>query len=132
MMVNDPVADMLTRIRNACTAGHTTVEIPTSKLKVRIAEILVDEGFVASHTVREGTPRSSLVIELKYEGYGQPVIRELKRISKPGMRRYLRSGDIPKVRNGLGVMILSTSHGVMTDRKAREANVGGEPLCTIA
>ena len=107
-------------------------KLPTSKLKVRIAEILVDEGFVASQVVREGTPRSSLVIELKYEGYGQPVIRELKRISKPGLRRYLRSSDIPKVRNGLGVMILSTSHGVMTDRKAREANVGGEPLCTIA
>lgn len=132
MMVNDPVADMLTRIRNACTAGHMTVEIPTSKLKVRIAEILVDEGFIASHTLRDGSPRSTLVLELKYEGYGQPVIRELKRISKPGLRRYVRSGDIPKVRNGLGVMILSTSHGVMTDRKAREANVGGEPLCTIS
>lgn len=130
MSMQDPLSDMLTRIRNAQMAGKPRVEMPGSKLKAAVAEVLKQEGYVADFaaTTEAGKPRLS--IELKYY-QGKPVIAEIDRVSRPGLRNYSGKGDLPTVRSGLGVAIVSTSKGVMTDRAARAAGVGGEVLCTV-
>jgi len=128
--MQDPLSDMLTRVRNAQMAGKTSVAMPGSKLKAAVAQVLKDEGYVADYaaSVEDGKPRLS--IELKYHD-GKPVIAEIDRISRPGLRKYSGKGELPTVRAGLGVAIISTSQGVMTDRAARAAGVGGEVLCTV-
>ena len=131
MSMTDPIADMLTRIRNAQMVGQVDVSMPCSKLKMSIAQVLKDEGYVEDYAVRDNGPKKELRIGLKYYA-GQPVIERLERVSKPGLRVYKGRDDIPKVMNGLGVAILSTSRGVMTDRKARADGVGGEVLCIVA
>jgi small subunit ribosomal protein S8 len=130
MSMQDPLADMLTRIRNAQRAGKPTVAMPSSKLKVAVANVLVQEGYIAAQHIVEVDGKASLHIDLKYF-QGKPVIAEIDRISSPGLRAYKGKGDLPKVRNGLGVAIVSTSKGLMTDRAARQAGVGGEVLCTV-
>ena len=132
-MVTDSIADMLTRIRNACRVRHERVDVPSSGLKLRIAEILKQEGFVKDFRVLKKGNAGHPVIELKisYDGKNVPVITDLQRVSRPGLRKYMQASDIPRVRNGLGILILSTSQGVMTDRNARKANVGGEALCEV-
>jgi small subunit ribosomal protein S8 len=131
MSMSDPISDMLTRIRNAQMVGHTEVSMPASKLKTSIAQVLKDEGYIEDFALRDTGPKKELRIGLKYYA-GQPVIERLERVSKPGLRVYKGRDDIPKVMNGLGVAILSTSRGVMTDRKARADGVGGEILCIVA
>lgn len=131
MSMTDPIADMLTRIRNAQMVGHAEVRMPCSKLKVSIAKVLKDEGYIEDFAVREASSMKELHIGLKYYA-GRPVIEKLERVSKPGLRVYKGRNDIPRVMNGLGVAILSTSRGVMTDRKARADGVGGEVLCIVA
>jgi small subunit ribosomal protein S8 len=131
MSMSDPVADMLVRIRNAQTVGHTDVSMPASRLKASIAKVLKDEGYIEDFAVRDEGVKKELRIGLKYYA-GKPVIERLERISKPGLRVYKGRDDIPRVMNGLGVAILSTSRGVMTDRKARADGVGGEVLCIVA
>ncbi|APX12507.1 30S ribosomal protein S8 [Tateyamaria omphalii] len=129
--MNDPIGDMLTRIRNSQMRGKSVVETPASKLRERVLEVLADEGYIRGFektTGENGHP--AIEISLKYYE-GEPVIRELKRVSKPGRRVYMGVNDIPQVRQGLGVSIVSTSKGVMSDANARQANVGGEVLCTI-
>jgi small subunit ribosomal protein S8 len=129
--MSDPIADMLIRIRNAQLVGHAEVSMPASKLKASIAQVLKDEGYIEDFALREDGVRTQLRIGLKYYA-GRPVIERLERVSKPGLRVYRGRNDIPKVMNGLGVAILSTSRGVMTDRKARADGVGGEVLCIVA
>ncbi|MEQ4338027.1 30S ribosomal protein S8 [Pseudomonas syringae] len=129
MSMQDPLADMLTRIRNAQMAEKPVVSMPSSTLKVAVAKVLKDEGYFAGYQISSEV-KSSLSIELKYFE-GRPVIEEVKRVSRPGLRQYKSSDDLPKVRGGLGVSIVSTSKGVMTDRAARAAGVGGEVLCTV-
>ena len=130
MVVTDPIADMLTRIRNALTAKHSDVKIPTSKVKSAIADILLEEGYIASvEKVDEGV-NSYLNITLKY-GAGKSVINGLKRVSKPGLRVYANCEELPQVLGGLGIAIISTSKGIMTDKQARNANVGGEVMAYI-
>ena len=131
MSMSDPIADMLIRIRNAQMVGHTEVAMPASKLKVSIAQVLKDEGYIEDFALRDEGPKKELRIALKYYA-GRPVIERLERVSKPGLRVYRGRDDIPRVMNGLGVAILSTSRGVMTDRKARADGVGGEVLCIVA
>ena len=134
MSMHDPIADMLTRIRNAQLVGHTEVSMPASGLKSAIAKVLKDEGYIEDFAVREKSgdaAKKELAIALKYYA-GRPVIERIERVSKPGLRVYKGRNDIPKVMNGLGVAILSTSRGVMTDRKARADGVGGEVLCIVA
>ncbi len=131
MSMSDPVADMLTRIRNAQLSEKQSVAIPASKLKTAIAKVLKDEGYIEDFAVRENEGKSLLEISLKYYA-GRPVIEKIERISRPGLRMYKPSRDIPKVMNGLGIAIVSTSKGVMTDRKARGLGVGGEVLCIVA
>jgi small subunit ribosomal protein S8 len=131
MSMTDPIADMLTRIRNAQMVGQVEVSMPHSKLKLSIAQVLKDEGYIEDFAVREEGIKRELRIGLKYYA-GRPVIERLERVSKPGLRVYKGRDDIPRVMNGLGVAILSTSHGVMTDRKARATGVGGEVLCFVA
>jgi small subunit ribosomal protein S8 len=137
MSMSDPISDMLTRIRNAQLVGHSEVSMPASRLKASIAQVLKDEGYIEDFAVREkggeknGGAKKELAIGLKYYA-GRPVIERLERVSKPGLRVYKGRNDIPKVLNGLGVAILSTSRGVMTDRKARADGVGGEVLCIVA
>ncbi len=131
MVVTDPIADMLTRIRNAITAKHDEVEIPTSKTKVAIAEILQQEGYVASYEVIEKELQNTIKVVLKYGHKGEKVITGLKRISKPGLRVYAKSSELPKVLNGLGIAIVSTSKGIMTDKHARANNLGGEVLAFV-
>jgi small subunit ribosomal protein S8 len=131
MSMSDPVADMLTRIRNGQLAQKTSVTMPSSKLKVAIAQVLKDEGYIDQYTVQEQDNKPTLEIDLKYYG-GRPVIERLERVSRPGLRVYKPARDIPNVMNGLGVMIVSTSKGVMTDRKAKASGVGGELLCIVA
>ena len=131
MSMSDPIADMLTRIRNAQMVGHSEVVIPSSRLKASIAQVLKDEGYVDDFAVRDRDGNAELAINLKYYA-GRPVIEHLERISKPGLRVYKGRNDIPRVMNGLGIAILSTSRGVMTDRKARDTGVGGEVLCIVA
>lgn len=131
MAMSDPIADMLTRIRNAQLAEKASVSMPSSKVKVAIAAVLKEEGYVEKFTVNPGEGKPVLDIELKYYA-GRPVIERIERISKPGLRIYKGSEDIPRVMNGLGVAIVSTPKGVMTDRKARASKVGGEVLCIVA
>ncbi|NOU01819.1 MAG: 30S ribosomal protein S8 [Gallionella sp.] len=131
MSMSDPISDMLTRIRNAQMAEKKSVVMPSSKLKVAIAEVLKDEGYVDGFSVIAMGGKSTLEIGLKYYG-GRPVIESIQRISRPGLRVYKGSEDIPKVMNGLGIAIVSTSKGLMTDRKARANGIGGEVLCVVA
>jgi small subunit ribosomal protein S8 len=130
-MVTDPISDMLTRIRNASLVRHRRVSVPYSKLKEAVAKILVDEGFISGYSVTDETPQPNLVLGMKYTGKGNPVITGLERVSKPGRRVYLGYRDIPWVRSGLGVAIVSTPNGVMTGRQARREQVGGEILCNV-
>ena len=130
MVVTDPIADMLTRIRNALTAKHETVEIPASNMKKAIAEILLNEGYISNVEIKEDGVQGSIVVTLKYSKDGN-VITGLKRISKPGLRVYAKSNEIPTVLNGLGTAILSTSMGIMTDKQARANNLGGEVLAFV-
>ncbi len=129
--MTDPIADMLTRIRNALMVNKETVEVPSSKMKKAIAEIMLAEGYVSDVKFVEDGLSGKLVITLKYAGKRQPVINGLQRISKPGLRTYANVESMPKVMDGLGVAILSTNKGVMTDKQAKAANVGGEVLCYI-
>ncbi|MFC3606912.1 30S ribosomal protein S8 [Stutzerimonas tarimensis] len=129
MSMQDPLADMLTRIRNAQMAEKTVVSMPSSKLKVAVASVLESEGYIGGYQV-SSDDKPQLSIELKYFE-GRPVIEELKRVSRPGLRQYKSVDQLPKVRGGLGVSIVSTNKGVMTDRGARAAGVGGEVLCTV-
>ena len=131
MSMTDPIADMLTRIRNAQTAEKTSVLMPSSRLKVAIATVLKEEGYIDDFAVRENEGKPVLDISLKYYA-GEPVIEKIERISRPGLRVYKGCTDIPKVMNGLGIAIVSTPKGVMTDRKARATGVGGEVLCIVA
>lgn len=131
MSVNDPIADMLTRIRNACMVRHTTVSMPSSKMKVAIAEILKREGFIRDFQIQDGQPFNTILITLKYTSDRRPVITGLKRVSKPGLRIYTGRADIPRVRNGLGLSILSTPKGVMAGHEAWQEHVGGEVLCYV-
>lgn len=131
-MVTDPIADYLTRIRNANSAGHRVVEIPASNLKKEITKILFDQGYILSYKFEENTTQGSIKIALKYDkATKEPVIRKIQRISKPGLRKYTGSDDLPRVLNGLGIAVVSTSHGVMTSKQAREQKVGGEVLCYV-
>lgn len=130
-MVNDPIADMLTRIRNASMVKQKQVVMPNSKIKVSIAEILREEGFIDAFAVTDDKPQGKLVLRLKYTPQGRPVITGLERVSKPGRRFYSGSKDIPWVRSGLGINIISTPKGLMTGRKARRDKLGGEILCNV-
>ena len=130
--MTDPIADMLTRIRNALTAKHETVEVPASKIKVAIAEILVKEGYVKGFEVVDGTVQNNIVITLKYAPVkGQKVVTGLKRVSTPGLRVYAGVDNLPKVLNGMGIEILSTSKGILTDKEAKAQHVGGEVLAYV-
>lgn len=132
MSMTDPIADMLTRIRNACGAKHRRVDMPLSKLKVEIAKILKENSFIQDYkTLETEDGKQTLRVVLKYAQSGQPVIRELRRVSTPGLRKYVGCSDIPRVRNGLGMAILSTSQGVMSDRQARQSRTGGELLALV-
>ena len=131
MQISDSIADMLTRIRNANSAKHDTVQIPASNIKKAIAQILVDEGYIKSFKVIEDGKQGVIEIALKYGPNKSQVITGLRRVSKPGLRIYSNCEDMPKVQNGLGIVILSTSKGIMTDKDARKANVGGEVLAYI-
>jgi small subunit ribosomal protein S8 len=129
MSMQDPVADMLTRIRNAQMVGKASVVMPSSKLKKSVAQVLKDEGYISGFSSTDDV-KSQLTIELKYFE-GKPVIVQMDRVSRPGLRSYVNKSDLPSVRGGLGIAIVSTSKGVMTDRAARAAGVGGEVLCTV-
>ena len=131
MQITDPVADMLTRIRNASTAKHDTVDVPASNLKKAIAQILLDEGYIKSYEVVDNGNQGNIHITLKYLGKKQSAISGLKRVSKPGLRIYAGTEELPKVLKGLGIAIVSTSKGVMTDKKARELHIGGEVLAFV-
>ena len=131
-MNTDPIADYLTRIRNANSAGHKVVSIPASNLKKEITKILFDQGYILSYKFEDNSTQGSIKIALKYDSYTkEPVIKKLERISKPGLRKYSDSESLPRVLNGLGIAILSTSKGVMTNTKAKELGIGGEVLCYI-
>ena len=132
MAMTDPIADMLTRIRNGLQAGHETVEIPASKMKIEIARILKQEGFINNYSVAgDSAKEKTITVELKYGPDKQKVITGLKRISKPGLRVYAKGDNVPRVLNGLGVAIISTSKGLMSDRDARKANLGGEVVAYV-
>ena len=131
MQITDPVADMLTRIRNASTARHETVDVPASNLKKSIAQILLDEGYIKSFTVEDDGTQGVIHITLKYLGNKEKVITGLRRVSKPGLRRYAGADELPQVLRGLGIAIISTSQGVMTDKAARAAHIGGEVLAFV-
>ena len=131
MSMTDPISDMLTRIRNAQAGGKTSVAIPSSKVKNAIAQVLADEGYIDGFVVKPNDGKPQMEIALRYYA-GQPVIERIERVSRPGLRVYRGASDIPKVMNGLGVAIVSTPRGVMTDRKARASGVGGEVLCIVA
>lgn len=131
-MITDPIADFLTRIRNAQMAGHKVVDIPSSNLKKKITEILFDQGYIANYRFDDNTNYQGLIkIALKYDKFKIPAIKKLTRISKPGLRKYVNSESVPRVINGLGIAILSTSKGVITNKKARELKIGGEVLCHV-
>ena len=131
MQISDVIADMLTRIRNANDAKHETVDVPASNLKKSIAQILLDEGYIKDYKVTDDGKQGIMTITLKYGEGKQKIIQGIKRVSKPGLRIYAASQDIPKVRNGLGIAIVSTSRGIMTDKAARKENVGGEVLAFV-
>ncbi|MBI4821549.1 MAG: 30S ribosomal protein S8 [Deltaproteobacteria bacterium] len=130
-VITDPIADMLTRIRNGINARHMRVPMPLSNMKVRIAEVLKEEGFIEDFEVDRAAVPAKLTVQLKYDTNREPVITGIKRISKPGVRSYVGKAQIPVVRNGLGIAIISTSQGVVTDREARRRNLGGELVCTV-
>ncbi len=131
MMVNDPLGDFLTRIRNAVMVRHERLTLPSSRLKAEVAKTLKEEGYIADFVVHEKHPQNELTVILKYGPEKQPVITGIARVSKPGLRRYVGVGKIPRVKNGMGIAILSTSRGIMADGQARKAKVGGELLCTV-
>ncbi|SIN71713.1 SSU ribosomal protein S8P [Sulfurivirga caldicuralii] len=131
MSMSDPIADMLTRIRNAQMANHETVVVPSSKLKRALLDVLSAEGYINGYEVKDNGGKPELVINLKYY-QGKPVIAEVKRVSRPGLRVYKKKDELPKVMGGLGIAIVSTSKGVMTDHQARKAGLGGEVVCTVA
>ena len=131
-MYTDPIAGYLTRIRNANSAGHRVVEIPASKLKKEITKILFDQGFILSYKFDDSTVQGTIKIALKYDKVTkEPVIRHIERASRPGLRKYAGADNLPRVLNGLGIAIISTSQGVMTGKKARELNIGGEVICYV-
>ena len=131
MVMTDPIADMLTRIRNANNAGHLNVEIPSSNIKKSIAEILLQEGYIKAFDIKDDGKQGILTVNLKYLDDKQKVIRGIKRISKPGLRIYANKDELPRVLNGLGIAIISTSNGIMTDKAARKNGVGGEVICYV-
>ncbi len=131
MTMTDPIADMLTRIRNANVAGHKTVEIPASKMKKAIAEILKEEGYITDYEVIEDGKQGTIKVTMKYAAGKERVISGLKKISKPGLKVYAKKDDVPKVLGGLGIAIISTSSGIITDKKARALGVGGEVICYV-
>ena len=130
-MATDPIADMLTRIRNANTVGHETVEIPSSKLKIELAKVLKSEGFISDYSIKNDGKFDVLVVTLKYDMVNKPVISKLQRVSRPGLRTYSKAKNLPKVLGGMGVAIVSTPKGLLTDRKARKENIGGEVICYV-
>jgi small subunit ribosomal protein S8 len=131
-MFTDPIADYLTRIRNASSAGHRVVEVPASNLKKEVTKILFDQGYILSYKFEEDKVQGKIKIALKYNKHTkEPVIKKIQRISTPGLRKYANSNDMPRVLNGLGIAIVSTSHGVMTSKQAKKENVGGEVLCYV-
>ncbi|WEJ63019.1 30S ribosomal protein S8 [Thiomicrorhabdus lithotrophica] len=131
MSMSDPIADMLTRIRNGQMAGHASVVMPSSKLKAAVAKLLTDEGFVSTFSINENEGKAELSVDLKYFD-GKPVIEMIKRVSRPGLRVYKNKDELPKVIGGLGIAVISTSKGIMTDRDARQAGIGGEVICYVA
>lgn len=131
MGMTDPIADLLTRIRNASAVRHEKVAVPASNLKLRIVNLLREEGFIRNFKIVKENPQDQIVIYLKYTPENSPVITGIERISKPGKRTYVKESNLPSVRSGLGIAILSTSHGVMTDRQARALKVGGEHICSV-
>jgi small subunit ribosomal protein S8 len=131
MSFTDPIGDMLTRIRNASSARHEKVVVPASRLKLRLAEVLKEEGFIKDFLRHEEGPQGAITILLKYTSDRAPAITDIKRVSKPGLRRYVPTDEIPRILNGMGIAILSTSKGVMVDREARKQKVGGELICTV-
>jgi small subunit ribosomal protein S8 len=131
MSMTDPISDMLTRIRNAQAVRKTTVNLPSSKLKAALAQVLKDEGYIDGFAIRQQDGKPEIEINLKYYA-GEPVIEKIERVSRPGLRIYRGRDDIPRVMNGLGIAIVSTSKGLMTDRKARATGIGGEVLCIVA
>ncbi len=131
MSFTDPIADMLTRIRNASSARHEKCVVPRSRLKIRIAEVLKEEGFIKDFVVHEDGPQGAITILLKYSADREPAISDIKRVSRPGLRRYVPTDSIPRILNGMGIAILSTSKGVLVDREARKQKVGGELICTV-
>ena len=131
MTMTDPIADMLTRIRNANTVGHETVEIPASKMKKAIAEILKAEGFIADYEVIEDNKQGTIKVTMKYGAHKERVISGIKKISKPGLKVYAKADEVPRVLGGLGIAIISTSYGVVRDKEARKLGVGGEVICYV-
>ena len=131
MTMTDPVADMLTRIRNANIAGHASVDVPESKIKKNIAEILLKEGYIKGYEIVEGETQNVIKIEMKYGANKTKVITGIKRISKPGLKVYAKANEVPKVLGGLGIAIISTSNGLITDKEARKLGVGGEVICYV-
>lgn len=132
MAVTDPIADYLTRIRNAQKAGHPIVEIPASKMKKGITEILYNQGYILKYKFVDEGPQGHIKIALKYDKQSKdPIIKRLQRISTPGLRKYVKGGELPRIINGLGIAIVSTSRGLMTDKQARKENIGGELICYI-
>jgi len=130
-MHTDPVADMLTRVRNGCRARLERVDVPHSKLKAELAAILKREGFIEDFRIVKGKTQDVIEVKIRYDGEHEPTIRGIKRVSRPGLRRYMGYQEIPKVLNGQGVMIMTTSKGIMTDREARKEHLGGEALCAV-
>jgi small subunit ribosomal protein S8 len=130
-LMTDPIADMLTRIRNALKAGHANLEFPRSRIKGEIARVLSDQGFIENYKVIEEGPQGSIRIQLRYDKSNRAIIRGLERVSKPSRRLYVGKDEVPHVRNGLGVAILTTPNGILTDRQARQAGIGGEVLCYV-
>ena len=130
-MNTDPIADMLTRIRNANIVSHTSVEMPSSKLKLQLAKLLKEEGFISDYEEKVSGKFKVLTITLKYDEHNKPIITKLERVSKPGLRNYSKAKNLPKVLGGMGIAVVSTSKGLLTDRKARKENVGGEVLCYV-
>jgi len=130
-MMTDPIADMLTRIRNGLKAKHEVVEIPASKMKIEIAKILKAEGYIKNFKLNQDNKQGVLKVFLKYKDEEAPVILDLQRVSRPGRRVYTNADDIPRVKNGLGISIISTSQGIMSDKRARKENVGGEVICSV-
>jgi small subunit ribosomal protein S8 len=129
--MTDPIADMLTRIRNANSVGHETVTIPASKMKKSIAQILLDEGYIAGYDVDDSGVQGTIKVTLKYGPNDEKVISGIKKISKPGLKVYAKANEVPKVLGGLGIAIISTSSGIISDKKARELGVGGEVICYV-